>query len=200
MRRPRIRLRIDKCRPSVGHVSLTTRRAIALISVVVLGALAFWAVPAVTLSSRERAEVQAAMVSRMEADTALGQLPDDLDSRQRVVTSERQARRSALEQIWVPARVDALAEEWDEGLASVAEDPAYESYFDNRLRVTKWENVRWTFGGVLLTFTGHMDYRGRQWSGWSQETPTRYRVELQRAGSDPEWRLVSVTGEKLGGP
>jgi hypothetical protein len=126
----------------------------------------------------------------LEADTAIGRLPDDLAGRKAVISSGRSQRRAMVKSVWAPGKVDGAAKEWEDALEAVTGDVSYDAYYGNRLSVTKWEELEQTHRDVVeVTFTGHMDYRGRGWKGWAQEPLTRFHVKLDRVDGDADWRL-----------
>jgi hypothetical protein len=174
---------------------------LALVGVVLVGALGFAHARSQSFSSTERAQVRRAVVTLLEADVAIGRLPDDVAVRQVAVASGRGQRRAALERIWVSEEVESNSKDWEQGLDSVADDASYDPYVDNRLVVAEWEGARKSSDGVEVTFTGHMEFRGTRSHGrWTEAPLTRYRVELDRAPGRLGWLLAEDDEEYLEAP
>ncbi len=141
-------------------------------------------------------EIEAAVITALEADAAAGRLPTSLDERRRVWETRRDDRAALLALAWVPEKVEGRLNELDGATEVVLDDAGYRAYQDNRLVVIDWELVERTSDGARAVFTGQMEYAVDDRSGWSREPLTRYEV-LLRETAPGEWRMVDYFTDQL---
>lgn len=165
------------------------------VAVLLVAGLAVWLWPR-PVSSADEASARAAAVRLLEADTAVGRLPEDLSARAEVARDAAADRHAALTGVWTPDAVEQQESDWQKGLELVVDDADYRAYQDNRMTVAAWEGTSREGDGIEVAFRGYAEYLHAS-GDWTRDEESRFRVHLEKV--DGQWRLASVDEEQQGG-
>lgn len=168
------------------------RRA-RLIWVVAIGValVAAWFYIHRPISAVDREAARTAAIRLLTADTAVGQMPADLDERKRIFETQADERRAALAKVWTPVVLPSHVRDWEDGIGAFHFDSTYEAYTDSRFVVAEWRTVKRVIGGIQVVVRGHMAYKDAESGEWVGSTEGTEHLTMTRVTG--EWRLVRET-------
>jgi hypothetical protein len=97
------------------------------------------------------------------------------------------ARRAVLAHVLDPSVSGAETAEIEAAIATVAADPSYQAYQDNKFVVDQWQGVRINGDSALAVLLAHDTYLVGH--SWKIDPVKQFQIEFRRAGKD--WKIQS---------